>query len=178
MSHKLFQLGLTKTLAGVAFLAVAVGLAASGTTPVGDAAAKSTTLVAPNQPGSLVGKVLMADGTPAEKVPVKLMTHELSRAGGGARPADGLVAVQDDDQGMKVVARAVTDAEGKFKMPRVEPGKYTLDAGNLQTVGRKMMGVTVTAGKETDLGQLTLSQSLGGGDSGKKNRGGDDGRRR
>lgn len=59
--------------------------------------------------------------------------------------------------GTKIVGRAVSDQQGNFALPALDPGTYRLVAGS-QNVGWIYMEVTVTAGKETKLGNLKLTK--------------------
>ena len=165
-------------VAGISLAAGAVSLAPSANAGgVPDAA----NLLVQQATGSVIGKLVMSDGSAAEKVPVKLTGQTLTQMGGGGS-GGGAKDLMAPAGGAKVIAQTVTDANGNFKMPKVQAGKFRLEAGIEQKTGVAFKAVTVVAGKEVDLGELKLTPPSGGGDKDKdkekdKDSGGGDRRR-
>jgi 5-hydroxyisourate hydrolase-like protein (transthyretin family) len=89
----------------------------------------------PAATGTIVGIILMPDGKPA---------------------ADCIVTIQQAAQKMREGATASTDSDGKFKLEGVAEGDYNLNVRTRDLKGRLIKSVSVTAGKTTDMGKLTL----------------------
>ncbi|MBL8762298.1 MAG: carboxypeptidase regulatory-like domain-containing protein [Phycisphaerae bacterium] len=84
--------------------------------------AMPSTASAQPAPGKIVGIVVDADGSPVAEAHV-VLTH-----------------------GDRVVARAMTDADGKYVFERVRPGRYLLQAGKRE-VGRGRERAAVRPGE-------------------------------
>jgi hypothetical protein len=105
--------------------------------------------------GTVVGK----DGAPAQKIPVRLV-QPISPSVVGQSALPGLSEshrslIQKSGKGVdeeteKTVATALTDADGKFKLPDQPPGTYTLIVGNSAT-GLTRKFLKLEAGKPSVL---------------------------
>ena len=113
--------------------------------------------------GSVSGRVLMSDGKPAA-ISLRLeQTVPMGVDKGDRKPRaswidSGATTLQGERQGnVKIVARVTTDKEGKFTIPNLEQGAYTLVGGS-KSLGWIYYPVEVEAGKETKLGDITLTK--------------------
>ena len=113
--------------------------------------------------GSISGRVLMSDGKPAQ-IPLRLeQTVPMGMDKGDRKPraswiGSGATELQGEKQGnVKIIARVTPDKDGKFAIPNLEQGAYTLVGGN-KSVGWIYYPVDVEAGKETKLGDITLTK--------------------
>jgi hypothetical protein len=97
------------------------------------AAEKDTT--EPAATGTIIGKVVDADGKPA---------------------ANCTVTVAQNATKMRDPYRATTDSEGKFKIEKVAVGDYNLNVRSEDTKGRAIKSLTVSEGKTADTGTLKL----------------------
>lgn len=110
--------------------------------------------------GTIVGTVKDKDGNPMASQLVRLMKPAPSGGGGGGGAVIRVVGVPVPDlfqkggaQGPgKLVAKATSDAQGKFEFKSVEPGTYNLIASKAG-VGFGKTQVTVNA-KETTTVEL------------------------
>jgi len=113
--------------------------------------------------GSLSGRVLMSDGKPAAIALRLEQTVPMGVDKGDRKPRaswidSGATGLQGERQGnVKIVARVTTDKEGKFTIPNLEQGAYTLVGGS-KAIGWIYYPVEVEAGKETKLGDITLTK--------------------
>ena len=120
--------------------------------------------------GSLGGTVMTHDGKPAVGLTLKLeQTKPMGIRGGkgsgkgksGFGNGSGANGLQGDDGSggnVKIVARATTDQNGKFTMPNLEVGAYTLVAGN-KNMGWIYYPVTIEKDKETRIDDLKLTKT-------------------
>jgi hypothetical protein len=122
------------TVRNVSLAALALALAISFT------ASRATAQDA--KKGSISGKVTKADGTAAANAKVMLM-----------KPADRTAPKPAAEEGQKPkgekqapVAETTADADGKYTLADVEPGKYVLGA-NLKGEGRVRQPIEVKAGE-------------------------------
>ena len=102
---------------------------------------------AADEKGSVTGTVTDQAGKPVVGLALRLEQDQPIDARGGGKPGS-----------TKIVARVTTDQQGKFTMPNIPAGGYRLVAGS-QNVGWIYLDVTVTAGKETNLGELKLAKT-------------------
>lgn len=69
--------------------------------------------------------------------------------------------VQQDGQGqnrkVKIVGRATTDGQGRFRIEQVAPGRYRIEAGS-KSVGWIFQELEIEAGKELKLDDLQLAR--------------------
>ena len=163
-----------KVLTGVAAVGAVAVLAAVGVsgragTPPIDNAGGVITLAAQEQTGFCGGKVLTSEGEPAPKVVVSLYQNNFGdKGGGGGKGGLGKQASvppapndlqSDNPKYGPPIGKAVSDAEGKFKIAKpLQPGYYRIEAGNRATVGFRATSVQVKSGETTDI-ELKLTKA-------------------
>lgn len=115
--------------------------------------------------GSISGRVLMSDGKPAQLTLRLEQTVPMGMDKGDRKPRStgpdtGATQLQGGERqgNVKVIARVTTDKEGKFTIPNLEQGAYTLVGGS-RSLGWIYYPVEVEAGKETKLGDITLTKT-------------------
>ena len=99
--------------------------------------------------GSIRGTVTDDAGKPVVGLALRLEQDQPidARGKGGGKPGS-----------TKILARVPTDRQGNFTMQSLPAGTYRLVGGS-QNAGWIYVDVTVTAGKETKLGELKLAKT-------------------
>jgi hypothetical protein len=106
---------------------------------------------------TVAGTVKAADGKPAVGISVRIAKIAPSDSGPAKRDpnnptGDSSIGQPDATQLQKgpgtgaTIATQKTDAAGKFSFPNIQPGEYTVIAGDAQAAGRG----SVTVGKDSD----------------------------
>jgi len=126
--------------------------------------------------GSVKGKVVKSDGTPAAGAEVRLTVRPERRAKGAAKTeAKPQAAPGDAKEGTKAkgrggdreaVAHGTTDANGMFNLTDIAPGNYVV-AARLKGAGSARENVSVTGTTEANV-TLTLKERATAGKKGTK----------
>lgn len=145
--------------AAAALLAFAVAgpNATADANPIADYSGETIVLVTQDGKGTVKGKILMADGSPAEKCPVKLLgppSLKGMNVGGGGK-LNMAAGFQFEE-----VSKTLTDASGNFTMRNVPDGSYRIDAGVVTKTGRAIKSVRLRNGEEKDLGEIKLGKVM------------------
>jgi hypothetical protein len=114
------------------------------------------------QPAALAGQIHTPDGAPV----VAIRVSAIVAAPPDARPEDGIQYYLDPPP----VATTLTNAQGRFRLPAIPPGRYVIVAGMLgkatyfpsTTEAIRATVVTVGGATPTDNLEITLAQPIGG----------------
>jgi hypothetical protein len=115
-----------------------------------------------SRPGDIAGQIHTRDGAPV----VAMRVSAIAAAPPDARPQDGMQYYQDPPP----IAVTLTDAQGRFRLPPIPPGRYVIMAGILgkatfyPAATEPMLATVVTVGGATPTNSLdmTLVQQVGG----------------
>ena len=116
----------------------------------------------PQQATALAGQIHTRDGAPV----VAIRVSAIVAAPPDARPEDGIQYYLDPPP----VATTLTNAQGRFRLPAIPPGRYVIVAGiqgratyfPSATEAIRATVVTVGGATPTDNLEITLAQSIGG----------------
>ena len=114
------------------------------------------------QPTAIAGQIHTRDGAPVVAIRVSVIVA----APPDARPEDGIQYYLDPPP----VATTLTNAQGRFRLPAIPPGRYVIVAGiqgratyfPSATEAIRATVVTVGGGTATDNLEITLAQAIGG----------------
>ena len=114
------------------------------------------------QPAAIAGQIHTRDGAPVVAIRVSVIVA----APPDARPEDGIQYYLDPPP----VATTLTNAQGRFRLPAIPPGRYVIVAGiqgratyfPSATEAIRATVVTVGGGAATDNLEIILAQAIGG----------------
>jgi hypothetical protein len=113
------------------------------------------------QPATVAGQIHTRDGAPV----VAIRVSAIVAAPPDARPEDGIQYYLDPPP----VATTLTNAQGRFRLPAIPPGRYVIVAGMLgqatyfpSTTEAIRATVVVVGGAPADNLEITLAQPIGG----------------
>lgn len=113
------------------------------------------------QPAAIAGQIHTRDGAPV----VAIRISAIVAAPPDARPEDGIQYYEDPPP----VATTLTNAQGRFRLPAIPPGRYVVVAGvkgqatYFPSTTEAIRATVVTVGSApTDNLEITLAQPIGG----------------